>query len=71
MSTIAEWSFTKGQIFFEELQAVDSIEGILTFLDNNMLIAIATVDRDMFLKYWRIIQKTFLTKISENDAKQR
>ena len=30
-----------------------------------MLIAIATVDTDMFLKYWRIIQNAFLTKISE------
>ena len=34
----------RGQIFFEELQAVNSIEGILTFLDNNMLIVIAIVD---------------------------
>ena len=28
----------RGQIFFEELQAGDGIEGILAVLDNNMLI---------------------------------
>ena len=38
----------RGQIFqnvFEELQADDSIEGILAFLDNNILIATAIVER--------------------------
>ena len=47
MSTIAiaGWSFTEGQIFFEEIQAGDGIEGILAFLGNNMLIAIATAER--------------------------
>ena len=34
-----------GQIFFEELQAGDGIEESLVFLDNNMLIAIATAER--------------------------
>ena len=39
-----EWGgrLLRGQVFFEEFQAVDGIEGILAFLDNNMLIAIAT-----------------------------
>ena len=45
MLTIAGWSFTEGQIFFEELEAGDSIEGILAVLDNNMLIAIASAER--------------------------
>ena len=35
----------RGQIFFQELEAGDGIEGILAFLDNNMLIAIATPER--------------------------
>ena len=30
---------------FEELQAGDGIEGILTFLDNNILMTIATTER--------------------------
>ena len=33
------------QILFEELQAGDGIEGILAFLDNNILIAIARAKR--------------------------
>ena len=33
------------QWFFEELQAGDVIEGILAFLDKNILIAIATAER--------------------------
>ena len=45
MLTIAGWSFTEGQIFFKELEAGDSIEGILAVLDNNMLIAIASAER--------------------------
>ena len=32
----------RGQIFFEELLPGNGIEGILAFLDNNMLRAIAT-----------------------------
>ena len=39
MSRIAGWSFT------EELEAGDGIEGILAFLYNNILIAIATAER--------------------------
>ena len=34
----------KVQISFEELYAGDGIEGILAFLDNNMLEAIATAE---------------------------
>ena len=45
MSTLAGWSFTEGQIFFEDIQAGDGIEGILAFLGNNMLIAIASAER--------------------------
>ena len=46
MSTIEAWSFTEGKdFFFEELQAVDGIGAVLAFLDNNMLIAIATAKR--------------------------
>ena len=46
MSTIEAWSFTEGKdFFFEELQAVDGIGAVLAFLDNNMLIAIATANR--------------------------
>ena len=39
MLTIAGWSFTEGTDIFRE--AGVGIEGILTVLDNNMLIAIA------------------------------
>ena len=42
MSTIRGRRLLRGQIFFEELLAFDGIEGILAFLDSNMLIAIAT-----------------------------
>ena len=45
MLTIAGRLFTEGQIFFKELEAGDSIEGILAVLDNNMLIAIASAER--------------------------
>ena len=44
-SAIAGWSFTEEADLFEELQAVDGIEVISAFLDNNMLIAITTVER--------------------------
>ena len=35
----------RGQIFFEDLQAGDGIEGILAFLDNNILTAIETAEK--------------------------
>ena len=35
----------RGQIFFEEVEAGGGIEGILAFLYNNILIAIATAER--------------------------
>ena len=35
----------RGHIFFDELQAGDGIEGILAFLDNNMLKVISTTKR--------------------------
>lgn len=38
------WLFTEGidQNVFEELQAGDGIEGILTFLDNDILLEMVT-----------------------------
>ena len=43
MSTIAGWSFTEGTDLTDLFG--DGTEGILAFLDNNMLIAIATDER--------------------------
>ena len=62
-----------GQIFFQELKAGD---GILVFLDNNMLTKLQQPNnllslQLMFLKYWRIIQEAFLTKVSEKDTRHR
>ena len=60
----------RGQIFFQELQAGDGIEG---YADSNCVSR--TIQRLnlqlLFLKYWRIIEKAFLIKSSEKDTRHR
>ena len=45
MSTTAGWSFNEGIDLFPGSRGCRGSEGILAFLDNNMLIAIATAER--------------------------
>ena len=60
----------RGQIFqnvFED-QAGDGIEGFVTLLDDNTMMAIAIAKRFrdslqlQFLKYWRIVQRAFFNQ---------
>ena len=45
MSTITGWSFSEGEDLFRGAPDCDGIEGIFTFLDHNILITIARVER--------------------------
>ena len=60
----------RGQIFqnvFED-QAGDGIDGFVTLLDDNTMMAIAIAKRFrdslqlQFLKYWRIVQRAFFNQ---------
>ena len=60
----------RGQIFqnvFED-QVGDGIEGFVTLLDDNTMMAIAIAKRFrdslqlQFLKYWRIVQRAFFNQ---------
>lgn len=47
MLKITEWLFTMGQNFqnmFKDHQAGDSIEGVLTFSDNNVMRVVVTAN---------------------------
>ena len=71
----------RGQIFqnvFENHQTGDDIEGIVTFLDKNAMMAIATAKQfrecDSCYSFWNTgesFRTLFLTKIAGKDTKRR
>ena len=83
ISTMAEWSFTDGTDISNYLwrawgwrwhrRNLTFLNNTIQYTDsdcNNRTIRKLTLQL-LFLKYWRIIQKTFLIKIAEKDTKHR
>ena len=75
MSTITGWSFSEGADLFRGVLDCDGIGGIFTFLDHNILITIARVERFRdYATFSEILEnhlESFLTKILKKDTKHK